>query len=192
VASTFVAALGSEHVKHAAFFRNLNLGRPSCPGKAQLEQAFVDAGAREAASFLGNGTVLFAAPTRVAPRKLLLAVSELLESRCGFVEPVYARPLSYLAELVASEPFALVDRAAVHECCVSFLHPDAVLPLALAIEAKSRGVEVLRFTPGEALSVSRKTGKTPGSPNAFLEKLLGRPVTTRSWNTVARLVQKHA
>jgi uncharacterized protein (DUF1697 family) len=179
-------------VKHAAFFRNLNLGRPNCPDKAELEQAFLDAGAQEAISFLGNGTVLFSTSGRAAPRRLLLRASQLLETRCGLVEPVYARPLSHLAELVASEPFALIDRSTVHECCVSFLHPQVVVPAALLDAARGRGVEVLRFTPGEALSVSRKVGKTPGSPNAFLEKLLGWPATTRSWSTVARLVHKHA
>jgi uncharacterized protein (DUF1697 family) len=46
-------------VKYAAFFRNLNLGRKNCPSKAQLEQAFLDAGAREASSFLTNGTLVF-------------------------------------------------------------------------------------------------------------------------------------
>ena len=41
-------------------------------------------------------------------------------------------------------------------------------------------------------SVVRVVGRSPGSPNAFLEKLLGLPATTRVWNTVVRLVDKHA
>jgi len=39
--------------------------------------------------------------------------------------------------------------------------------------------------------VSRIIGRSQGSPNAFLEKLLGLPTTTRAWNTVVRLVDKH-
>ena len=42
-------------MKHAAFFRNLNLGRPNCPTRAQFEAAFVAAGAGFASSLLTNG-----------------------------------------------------------------------------------------------------------------------------------------
>ncbi len=179
-------------VKYAVFFRNLNLGRKNCPNKAQLEQAFLDAGAHEAASFLTNGTLVFSASTRSGHGKISLRASALLRAHCGLAEPAFVRSVSYLADLVAAEPFALVDRSLVHECCVSFLHPDASVPSEAPADANRRGVEVLRFTSGEAFSLSRKIGKTPGSPNMVLEKLLGLPATTRSWNTVTRLVHKHA
>ena len=41
---------GMTRMRFAAFFRNLNLGRPSCPTREQLESAFVEAGAGAAAS----------------------------------------------------------------------------------------------------------------------------------------------
>jgi len=179
-------------VKFAAFFRNLNLGRKNCPSKAQLEQAFLDAGAREASSFHTNGTLVFSASTRLGPRRVLLKASALLRAQCGLAEPAFVRSVPYLASLVAGEPFALIDRSLIHECCVSFLDRNATVPSEVPAEAKCQAVEVLRFTAGEAFSLSRKIGKTPGSPNMLLEKLLGLPATTRSWNTITRLVRKHA
>ena len=179
-------------MKYAAFFRNLNLGRKNCPGKAQLEQAFLDAGAREASSFLANGTLVFSTSTRSGYRNVLSRARALLGAQCGLAEPAFVRSVSYLADLVAEEPFALVDRSLIHECCVSFFDPNPSVPPEVPADAKRRGVEVLRFTSGEAFSLSRKIGKTPGSPNAVLEKLRGLPATTRSWNTVTRLVRKHA
>lgn len=178
-------------MRYAAFFRNLNLGRANCPSRYQFEQAFLEAGAHEAASFLTNGTLVFAAGARASPQRLLQRASKLLEASCGLVEPGFARSLPELTRLLATEPFAAVDRSAVYECCVSFLHPDAQLPGTLPLRSSRGDVEVLRFTQGEALSLSRKIGKSPGSPNAFLEKLLGLPATTRSWNTVIRLVGKY-
>jgi uncharacterized protein (DUF1697 family) len=179
-------------MQYAAFFRNLNLGREGCPSKAQFEQTFLDAGAHLASSFLTNGTLVFSAGARSSPLRLLAKVSELLLAQCGLVEPAYVRPLSYLADLVATEPFALVDRSLVHECSVSFLHPHAVVPSEVPADARRLNVEVLRFTDSEAFGLSRKIGKASGSPNAVLERLLGLPATTRSWNTVTRLVRKHA
>ena len=178
-------------MKYAAFFRNVNLGRPNCPSKAQLEAAFVSAGAESAVSFLTNGTVVFAVAVGIEPHEVLAVAHRTLQVECGLKEPAYIRTVDYLAELVALDPFASVDRSAVHECCVSFLPHGIVLP-ALPLESRRGDVEVFRGTSAEALSLSRKVGNTPGSPNAFLEKLLGSPVTTRAWNTVVRLVQRHA
>jgi uncharacterized protein (DUF1697 family) len=179
-------------MKYAAFFRNLNLGRPNCPSRAQFEKAFVAAGAESAASFLTNGTLVFAARNKTQARKVLALASEALHAECGLKEPAYFRDLGHLAELVALDPFAAVERSSVYEVCVSFLDPKRITLPALPLVSRRGDVEVLRFTKGEALSVCRKIGNTPGSPNAFLEKLLGAPATTRAWNTVVRLVERHS
>jgi uncharacterized protein (DUF1697 family) len=179
-------------MKYAVFFRNVNLGRPHCPSRVQLEQAFEAAGAQAAASFLTNGTLVFSPSPGVRPRKLLAAAYRLLQRECGLREPAFLRSLPDLAGLVAQDPFAAIDPGSVYERCVSFLHPDMAVPLTLPPPPRRGDVELLRFTDAEALSISRKVGNTPGSPNALLEKLFGLPATTRSWNTVLRLVEKHA
>lgn len=179
-------------MKYAAFFRNLNLGRANCPDRAQFEQAFLDAGAIEASSFLTNGTLVFRARPRAGALSLLARAAKILHAGCGLREPGFLRPLDDLADMVTADPFAQVDRATVYECCVSFLHADIGELPPVPVASRRRDVEILRFTPGAAFSLSRKIGNSPGSPNAFLEKLLGLPATTRNWNTVVRLVQKHA
>lgn len=178
-------------MKHAAFFRNLNLGRPNCPTRAQLETAFLAAGAGFASSFLTNGTLVFEARNKTEARKVLAQASEALAAECGLREPAFLRSVNHLAELVALDPFAAVDRGSIYEVCVSFLHPKHIALPTLPLVSKRQDVEVLHATEGEAFSISRVVGNTPGSPNAFLEKLLGTPASTRAWNTVVRLVEKH-
>lgn len=176
--------------KYAAFFRNLNLGRANCPDRMQLEAAFIAAGADEASSFLSNGTVVFTAGSDSQAVSILSSARQALQQKCGLKEPAYVRSLAALAELAALEPFAAIAPEQVYERCVSFLHADSVTP-ETPLESKRRDVEILHFTAAEALSVSRKVGNSPGSPNTFLEQLLGLPATTRSWNTLMRLLQKH-
>jgi uncharacterized protein (DUF1697 family) len=179
-------------MKHAAFFRNLNLGRPGCPTRAQFEAAFLAAGAESAASFLTNGTLVFEARNKTLARKVLGQASQTMAAECGLREPGFLRSVDHLAHLVALDPFAGVDRESVYEVCVTFLdarHP--ALP-ALPLVSKRDDVQLLTATEGEVFSISRVVGNTPGSPNAFLEKLLGTPASTRAWNTVVRLVGKHA
>jgi uncharacterized protein (DUF1697 family) len=178
-------------VKYVAFFRNMNLGRPYCPSKTQFEAAFDAAGAESAQSFLTNGTLVFAARTDAQARTMLATARQTLARVCGLKEPSCLRRLAYLAKLVAEQPFAAVDRGKVYECCVSFMDAPRIRQPALPLESKRGDVEVIRFTRGEAFSVSREVGKSPGSPTLFLEKLLGAPVTTRAWNTVVRIVEKH-
>jgi len=179
-------------VRYAAFFRNLNLGRPKAPSRVQFEQAFLDAGAQEAASFLTNGTLVFSVGARRSPDRVLATASTRLHAVCGLVEPGFVRSVPYLADLVAADPFATVVDASVYAYCVTFLHPAAQVPATQSLCSRRGDVEVFRFTDTEALSLSRKIGNTPGSPNALLEKQLGLPATTRNWNTVRRLVLKHA
>lgn len=178
-------------MKFAAFFRNLNLGRANCPDKAQLESAFLAAGADTAASFLTNGTLVFSARSNTAARKVLALACQLLQAECGLKEPAYLRQVDHLAGLVARRPFDAVAADSVYACCISFLPAKYASPAAWPRVSAREDVEILRVTDTEVFSISRLIGKSPGSPNAFLERLLGSPVTTRNWNTVVRLVGKH-
>lgn len=178
-------------MQYAVFFRNLNLGRPRAPTKAQFEQAFIDAGAVTAQSFLTNGTLVFKTKGRASASKLLANAAQRLHAVCGLVEPGFLRTVDELRALVALQPFDAVDTASVYACCVTFLDPRVEALPALPFASRRNDVEVLQFAAGAAFSVSRTLGKTPGSPNAFLEKHFALPATTRVWNTVVRLVTKH-
>ncbi|MEO8669812.1 MAG: DUF1697 domain-containing protein [Tahibacter sp.] len=177
--------------KFAAFFRNLNLGRTHCPDRPMFESAFLAAGADSAQSFLTNGTMVFVASSTGQARKVLTAASEYLAAACGLKEPAYLRDVEDLREMVRRDPFSAVDRAGVYDCYISFLHPQARLPSDAPWQSARRDVTAVHVEPGEVFSVVHKVSNSPGSPNAWLEKMLGLPATTRAWNTIVRLVQKH-
>ena len=177
-------------MRFAVFFRNLNLGRPRCPSRQQFEQAFTDAGATMAASFLTNGTLVFDTSSQRAAQRILAQASQAMAASCGLQEPGFLRSVASLQTLADTDPFAGIDPATVYERCITFLPLDADASALPA--ANTRGdVQVLRHTGTEVLSLSYQLGKSPGSPNAFIEKALGTPATTRAWNTVARLVGKY-
>lgn len=179
-------------MKYAVFFRNVNLGRAYCPSKMELEQAFISAGADSPSSFLVNGTLVYSAPDHDVAHRVLIDACRQLQDQCGLREPAFLRDLDSLERLVAMNPFAAVEKSTVFERCISFLYSDALDLPATPLESKRSDVQILQFTKAEVFSVSRLIGKSPGSPNAFLEKLLVSPVTTRNWNTVCRLLDKHA
>lgn len=179
-------------MKHVAFFRNLNLGRPKCPSKAQFEAAFLDAGAATASSFLTNGTMIFEAPSAAAAKKLVAAASETMHGECGLVEPAFLRSVKQLANLAKGDPFEGVDEDSVYACCITFLHPKAKLdPDSLPIDTSRGDCHLFASTGAEVFSTVQKNGNTVGNPNGMLEKLLKLPATSRNWNTVVRLLDKH-
>ncbi|MET0348672.1 MAG: DUF1697 domain-containing protein [Rhizobacter sp.] len=179
-------------MRYAVFLRNVNLGRPNAPTRVQFESAFRDAGAREATSFLTNGTLVYEADGHVKARSVFEGAYRTLEAVCGLKEPAFVRTVDYLADLVALDPFAGIDRGSVYAFCVSFLLDPSITPPTLPLASARRDVELVRITPGEVLSVSRQVMKAPGSPNAFLEKQLGSRLSTREWNTITRLVERFA
>ncbi|MCS0627955.1 DUF1697 domain-containing protein [Telluria mixta] len=183
-------------MKFAAFFRNLNLGRPPAPTRTVLEAAFTEAGAVDPCSFLTNGTVVFEAGSPAKAARILKAAQATLR-RDGFDEPAALRDVAGLAALVASDPLAGVEMDEVYAPCATFLIGTPADGVSLP-STNARGdmrvgdVRVVSWHDGILLSLTYKLGTSAGSPNAFVERTLDVPATTRVWNTVVRLVRKHA
>ena len=211
--------------RHAAFLRNVNLGRPNSPTRAQLEDAFLASGAASAESFLVNGTLVFTLAPGARPRAVAARACEAMRASCGLKEPVFVRSVAELSLLVQSKPFGedrvpgLASCAAVDPstagmasrkmqdqaplsrtvvlaerdaCCISFLGaPRKAMPALPYVTARG-DLELLRTEDTHVLSVSRWVGKSAGSPNAWLERTLGEPATTRNWRTIVRLVEKYS
>jgi uncharacterized protein (DUF1697 family) len=177
--------------KYVAFFRNLNLGRPPAPTRAVLEAAFAQAGAVNPCSFLTNGTVVFETGTPAQARRILKAVQATLRLD-GFDEPAALRELDRLAALVASDPLAGVALDDVVAPCATFLIDAPAHDVALPSTNPKGDVRVVSWHDGMLLSLSCQRGSSAGSPNAFVERTLKVPATTRVWNTIVRLVQKFA
>ncbi|MFL6697711.1 MAG: DUF1697 domain-containing protein [Vitreoscilla sp.] len=178
--------------RYAAFLRNVNLGRPLSPSREQLESAFLAAGADVAQSFQVNGTLVFTLAGGTRPRAVAARACAALAASCGMREPVFVRSVDELRALVQSDPFAGRVAEGRDACCISFLGaPRKPLP-ALPLVTARGDLELLRAEDTHVLSISRWVGASAGSPNAWLERQLGEPATTRNWRTVLRLVEKYS
>jgi uncharacterized protein (DUF1697 family) len=176
-------------MRFAAFFRNVNLGRPGKPTREQFVKAFEQAGGKDVRSFLTHGNAVFSASSKRAAQAVLRDACKRLEAVCGLTEPAFLRGLDSLAKLVASDPFADGPDDDIYERCVSFVPAKALSLVELPVITARRDVEIFAAGDEEFLSVSRKFTASPGSPNAWLEKNLGLSATTRAWNTVVRISQ---
>jgi uncharacterized protein (DUF1697 family) len=179
-------------MKFVAFLRNVNLGQPHSPTRAQLEAAFVQAGATTAASFMSNGTLVYSVSRSRLALLTARRAGEILRQVCGCQEPVFVCSFGHLAQLVAEDPFAQYTDPAISERCMSFFEPEAATNIQLPLESARKDCVVFRLGGGEALSVTCAVNGKIGYPTPLLEKALNVPVTTRSWTTILRLVDRHA
>ena len=178
--------------RYAAFLRNVNLGRPGSPTRAQLEAAFLESGAATAASFLVNGTLVFTPAPGARARAVASRACVALRASCGMREPVFVRGVDDLRALAASAPFAGVVAEGRDACCITFLGAARKTLPAFPLATARGDLELLVADDTHVLSVSRWVGASAGSPNAWLERTLGEPATTRNWRTVLRLVEKYS
>lgn len=178
-------------MRYAVFFRNIMLGRAGSPSRTQLLDALEAAGAVRAVSFQAHGNAAFDATDATAAKRILAATRERLRACCGWDDVACVRGMRALARQVASTPFAGISLEDVHERCVTFLPKRTASMPALPIHGARGDFEILAATADAVYSVTRLVGGRPGNVTGHLQRLLGMPLTTRNWNTVERLLERH-
>lgn len=161
---------------YAAFLRGVS---PMNAKMADLARAFTKAGFTDVATVASSGNVVFRA--KGTPAQIEKRVAE-ASTFLAFI-----RPVEELAALLARDPFARFDLPKDAKRVVTFLRarpkPAPKLPATLEL-ATIYAVDGL-----EALSAYRPQ---PGNPvfMTLIERTFGSEVTTRTWDSVARIVKR--
>lgn len=170
---------------YAALLRAINLGSRNKISMPDLRRLFEEGlGADDVATHVQSGNVVF----RVAERsqaKVEAAIEKRIKADLDLDIKVLVRTKSQLAKVVADSPYA--KTADVTKLHVTFL-VDA--PAADRVAA----IDPSKFAPDELKVIGRDVhihcpngyGRTKLN-NAFFEKKLDRPGTTRNWKTVTTL-----
>ena len=179
-------------MRYVAFIRNVNLGQPKSPTRAQLENAFLQAGASTATSFLNNGTLIYSVSRSRLEQTTVNRARKVLQQVCRLKEPIFVCSFQHLLELVAEDPFSDFKDSINIGYAISFFDPKNRTKLILPIESKRKDCLIFRINHGKALSIVREVNGKEGYPTPVLESVLNSPVTTRNWTTILRMVKKHA
>jgi uncharacterized protein (DUF1697 family) len=174
--------------RSVAFIRNVMVGRQGLTHDVLID-VFLAAGAKDPVSHLTTGNVSFD-PTGRA-RDLQLAVERGLAEVIGRAEPVFIRTLAALKEDAARAPFAEPPFEDIYERCVTFTDRP-MRGLELPMTTARADVVIFAVNGRDVYSVTRLVGGRPGSPSKLLERALGRRFSNRNWNTIERIIRKHA
>lgn len=170
---------------YGALLRGVNLGNTNKVSMSDLRALFIDLGHTDAATYLQSGNVVFTSTGRDAA-KLTRDIGARLRNDLSLDVQVLLRSHDELARVVAANPYQA--RESDHtRLLVTFLAQPAADPGRLEVPTGETGVfsivdrEVYLHVP-DGYGRSKLT-------NAYIERRLGVPATTRNWKTVGKLCE---
>lgn len=165
--------------RYVAFLRGVMPQNCRMPA---LARSFEAAGFSGVKTILGSGNVAFDARTASA-EALARRAEKAMQAELGRTFDTIVRPSRYLADLLASDPFAEFDLSPEAKRVVTFLRDPVAEKLDLPIERD--GASILKVADAEAFTVYLPSDKGPVFM-ALLERTFGTGATTRTLDTVRK------
>jgi uncharacterized protein (DUF1697 family) len=168
--------------RYAAFLRGvtpMNLKMPD------LKRALEAAGFTEVMTLLSSGNAVFNARA-ASEASLERAAEAAMLARLGQAFFTIVRPIEALRALLAADPYRAFRLKPGTKRIVTFLRGKPVPKLALPIERD--GARILAIRGSEVFSAYVRTPKGPVFMQ-LIEQTLGKEVTTRTWDTVAKVAR---
>jgi len=171
--------------KYAALLRGVSPMNCRMP---ELKSALEQAGFAEVKTVISSGNAVFSA--RAASETTLeKRCEEAFDRHLGHRFPTIVRPIDYLQALIDRDPFSAFTLPAGAKRNVTFLRRRPDVPPTLP--QRLRGAELLALKDREAFTYYIPNHVDPAFM-VLIEKTFGKEVTTRTWETVQRIVKAAA
>ena len=168
--------------RYAAFLRGV---MPTNCKMADLKQAFEAAAFTDVKTVLTSGNVVFSA-RNAAEAALERKAEAAMFDRLGKAFFTIVRPIDGLRELLASDPYKKFGVSPDAKRIVTFLRDAPKVKLKLPIEAD--GTRLLTMKGREIFSAYLPSPKGPVFMS-MIEKAFGKEQTTRTWDTITKVVR---
>jgi uncharacterized protein (DUF1697 family) len=176
-------------ITYIAFLRGINVGGHHKVPMAELRAALETLKCENIVTFLNSGNIIF--NSAIADiHHLETSISTHLEEVFGFPVPTILRNSKTIVGLIQHDPFKDLELTKDRRFYVSFLQNDPQIGMGLPWESEDRSfkiIEIRDYTIFSLLDLS--LGKTPIAMGS-LERMFGKNLTTRNWNTIKRIRKK--
>lgn len=168
--------------RYAAFLRGV---MPMNAKMSALKEAFEAAGFTGVKTVLSSGNVVFDARSS-STATLQQRAEAAMHEHLGQAFLTIVRPIAQLQTILASDPYAGFRLSPKAKRIVTFLRDLPKSTIALPVEQD--GARILAMKDGEVFSAYVPTPKGPVFMT-LIEKALGKDLTTRTLDTVARVAR---
>ena len=180
----------NKNFHYTAFLRGINVGGHARMKMADLRDMFETLGFQNVRTVLASGNVVFESKENDGEVLTTKIESELKKAFKRDIS-VILRSKDHLKKLQANEPFKGIEMTQDIQLYVTFL-PEKLRPRTITIPYTSpqEDFSILSATFTEIFSIvdlSKGRG-TPVLMN-FLQKEYGTELTTRSWNTIIKILK---
>ncbi len=171
-----------------AFLRGINVGGNHKVPMADLRNIMTDWGYENVKTILNSGNVVFDCRQTNLPSIEATLETQLSEA-FGFPIPVILRSKSQITEFVRDNPFEQIEMHTDLRLYVSFLKTEPNVSISVPYISDDSSFQILTIRKCDIVSVlDLSKGKTVNGMND-LEKLFGKNITTRNWNTIIKTLQ---
>jgi len=174
--------------KYVAFLRGVGPSNPNMHG-SKLKSAVESLGYKNVSSFISSGNVLFE-----TDKNNISAIEGALEAvwpqKLGFKSMTIVKSQQQLKELVALDPY----KGAMHSRQTYLLVTFPKVPLNISFKAPyqppEQGFEIVYASKTAICSLVDVTTSNTPDLMSWLEKQFGKDITSRTWNTLVRVLKK--
>ncbi len=174
-------------IRYVAFHRGINIGGHKKVPMAELRELYESLEFENVKTILNSGNVVFGA-VKKTELSIVKEIEDAFQKKFGFESRTMIRAMTNLKKLVDTDPFRSVSVDKDVRLYVTFLREKQRSHLKLPYRAPGSDLLILQITDREVCSaLTLKTSRSVDAM-AFLEKEFGKDVTTRSWNTILKIV----
>jgi len=175
--------------RFTAFLRAINVGGGRTVKMDILRGIFESLGFSEVETFIASGNVVFKTRTKNS-KALERKIEKRLRQELGYEVAVFIRTSAELVEIANYEPFPESKTDALTARNVIFLADALDQKLTKKVKALRTDSDEFRVRGRETYWLRRRKRRVPFS-TVPLEKILGRPFTVRSSDTVRKIAGKY-
>jgi uncharacterized protein (DUF1697 family) len=172
--------------KLVGFLRGINVGGHHKVPMAELKQILTHSGCENVKTILNSGNFVFETKNEDVTA-LENKIESVLAKSFGFNIPVILINHNQLTKLVKKDPFAGIN---VHEnsrLYISFLKDTPKVKLTIPYISNDQAFSIIDVKDKIIVSVLDITTSNTPKGMEDLEKLFGKNITTRNWNTIQKL-----
>jgi uncharacterized protein (DUF1697 family) len=173
-------------LKLVGFLRGINVGGRHKVPMAELKAKFLDLGFKNIRTLLNSGNVAFETKTANII-ELENQIECHLAKSFGFAIPVVLRSQQEMLEIVLQDPFAMIPMHKDIRLYVTFLKNPATAKLEIPYVSNDNSFTIISMEDRTIFSVLNLSCSSTPKGMDDLEKLFGKNLTTRNWNTIQKV-----
>jgi len=175
---------------YVAFLRGINIGGNNLIKMDVLRKGLESSGFENVKTVLASGNVIFDAPMTGADKlagKIAACLRDILHKEIGVA---VLRSMDDIRKLTDADPFKGIVPSTHSRFYVTFLSKKPKRKPAKSGNTAGDGFEIVHATSAEiCIHLDLSAGRQSTDLMKYLDREFGRDVTTRNWNTIAKILK---